>query len=128
MTAPNQWGLPAIDILARSNVAEPSAPINCCLSRNENELETAEHPLPGGCQEKQLKGRKDRVERMSNALMLVASLTATMDFHVGVNPPGGVWQDTSQENEHLGLHVAGLLILIILQISSLQHRKFQCFS
>ncbi|KAH7574428.1 hypothetical protein JRO89_XS03G0294800 [Xanthoceras sorbifolium] len=38
--------------------------------------------------------QNDWVEKMSSALMIVASLIATMAFQVGVNPPGGVWQET----------------------------------
>ncbi|KAK2642444.1 hypothetical protein Ddye_024207 [Dipteronia dyeriana] len=34
-------------------------------------------------------------EKMRSALMVVASLIATMAFQAGVNPPGGLWQDTS---------------------------------
>ncbi|TXG61836.1 hypothetical protein EZV62_013199 [Acer yangbiense] len=32
---------------------------------------------------------------MSSALMVVASLIATMAFQVAINPPGSVWQDNS---------------------------------
>ncbi|EOY31173.1 Ankyrin repeat family protein, putative [Theobroma cacao] len=37
----------------------------------------------------------DWLERKRGTLMLVASLLATLAFQVGVNPPSGVWQDTS---------------------------------
>ncbi|KAK0570605.1 hypothetical protein LWI29_003855 [Acer saccharum] len=39
--------------------------------------------------------KNDWVEKMSSALMVVASLIGTMAFQVAVNPPGGVWQDSS---------------------------------
>ncbi|KAK0581987.1 hypothetical protein LWI29_020143 [Acer saccharum] len=39
--------------------------------------------------------QNDWVEKMSSALMIVASLIATMAFQVAVNPPGGVWQEDS---------------------------------
>lgn len=38
-----------------------------------------------------------------NALMIVASLNATMAFQAGISPPGGLWQEDSQgatSNEH----------------------------
>ncbi|KAK2639120.1 hypothetical protein Ddye_026915 [Dipteronia dyeriana] len=40
--------------------------------------------------------KKDWAEKMSSALMVVASLIATMAFQVAVNPPGGVWQDDNK--------------------------------
>ncbi|KAG9133470.1 hypothetical protein Leryth_013282 [Lithospermum erythrorhizon] len=40
-------------------------------------------------------GQQDWLERKRNVLMIVASLIATMAFQVGVNPPGGYWQETS---------------------------------
>ncbi|XP_058202961.1 ankyrin repeat-containing protein BDA1-like [Rhododendron vialii] len=43
--------------------------------------------------------------KLMQTLMVVASLFATMAFQVGVNPPGGVWQDNSEA------HLAGKAIL-----------------
>ncbi|KAL3844495.1 hypothetical protein ACJIZ3_001898 [Penstemon smallii] len=48
----------------------------------------------------------DWLEKKKNALMIVASLIATMAFQVGVNPPGGVWQDDQ------GTHEAGSSIIV----------------
>ncbi|XP_027079931.1 uncharacterized protein [Coffea arabica] len=44
----------------------------------------------------------DWLARTRNALMVVASLIATMAFQAGVNPAGGVWQDdkTDYPNPH----------------------------
>ncbi|XP_021740848.1 ankyrin repeat-containing protein BDA1-like [Chenopodium quinoa] len=36
---------------------------------------------------------QDWLEKKRNTLMVVASLIATMAFQVGINPPGGTWQD-----------------------------------
>ncbi|KAK6927246.1 Ankyrin repeat [Dillenia turbinata] len=44
--------------------------------------------------EKYLKRQDDWVEKKRSALMVVASLIATMAFQAGLNPPSGVWQDT----------------------------------
>ncbi|XP_021739134.1 ankyrin repeat-containing protein NPR4-like [Chenopodium quinoa] len=52
--------------------------------------------------ELKIKNRINWVENQSNALMVVASLIATMAFSVATNPPGGFWQDT--QNGH---HKAG---------------------
>ncbi|XP_051137625.1 ankyrin repeat-containing protein BDA1-like isoform X2 [Andrographis paniculata] len=45
------------------------------------------------------KYREDWLEEMRSALMIVASLIATMAFQVGVNPPGGLWQDDSKPGD-----------------------------
>uniref|UniRef100_A0A803NCE9 PGG domain-containing protein n=1 Tax=Chenopodium quinoa TaxID=63459 RepID=A0A803NCE9_CHEQI len=60
-----------------------------------------------------LKMTKDRawLEEHRTSLMVVASLIATMAFQVGINPPGGVWQDTKVVKDKYGsndsTHYAG---------------------
>ncbi|KAK9683797.1 hypothetical protein RND81_10G165200 [Saponaria officinalis] len=49
--------------------------------------------------------RKTWLESQRNALMVVASLIATMAFQVGINPPGGAWQD------NMDGHIAGNSIM-----------------
>ncbi|KAK2994034.1 hypothetical protein RJ640_018791, partial [Escallonia rubra] len=44
--------------------------------------------------EKFLKKQDDWLEKQRSALMVAASLIATMAFQVGVNPPCGVWQES----------------------------------
>ncbi|KAI8570213.1 hypothetical protein RHMOL_Rhmol01G0016400 [Rhododendron molle] len=44
-------------------------------------------------------------EKLMQTVMVVSSLFATMAFQVGVNPPGGVWQDNFKE------HMAGKAML-----------------
>ncbi|XP_021912422.1 ankyrin repeat-containing protein ITN1-like [Carica papaya] len=53
----------------------------------------------------------DWLERKRSALMVVASLIATMAFQAGVNPPGGVWQDTSDGDSKTKPHTAGFSIM-----------------
>ncbi|XP_058180454.1 ankyrin repeat-containing protein ITN1-like isoform X1 [Rhododendron vialii] len=38
-------------------------------------------------------------KKKKDTLIIVSSLMATMSFQVGINPPGGVWQDTSAGHE-----------------------------
>ncbi|XP_058180634.1 uncharacterized protein LOC131299088 [Rhododendron vialii] len=38
-------------------------------------------------------------KKKKDTLMIVSSLMATMSFQVGINPPGGVWQETSEGHE-----------------------------
>ncbi|KAL9226848.1 hypothetical protein vseg_002614 [Gypsophila vaccaria] len=48
------------------------------------------------------------LENQRNALMVVASLIATMAFQVGISPPGGAWQDNDG-------HIAGNSIMADLK-------------
>ncbi|KAJ4708970.1 Ankyrin repeat family protein [Melia azedarach] len=48
------------------------------------------------------------LKKKRSTLMVVASLTATMAFQVGVNPPGGLWQDTVKGGD--SPHTAGYSI------------------
>ncbi|XP_051137629.1 ankyrin repeat-containing protein ITN1-like isoform X2 [Andrographis paniculata] len=45
------------------------------------------------------KHREDWLEEMRSALMIVASLIASVAFQAGVNPPGGLWQDDSKPGD-----------------------------
>ncbi|EYU20316.1 hypothetical protein ABFS82_01G009600 [Erythranthe guttata] len=64
---------------------------------------------------KLLKQQDDWLEKKKSALMIVASLIATMAFQVGVNPPSGVWQDDklidSQGNPVDDPHTAGSSVM-----------------
>lgn len=65
--------------------------------------------------ERLLKQQDDWLEKKRSALMVVASLIATMAFQVGVNPPSGIWQDDhlvdAQGNPVSDPHQAGFSVL-----------------
>lgn len=61
-----------------------------------------------------MKQQDEWLEKKKSSLMIVASLIATMAFQVGVNPPSGVWQDTSNSVDSEGAdtsHKAGYSVL-----------------
>ncbi|KAI3414473.1 uncharacterized protein J3R85_016218 [Psidium guajava] len=132
----NRNGLSAYDLLAQSGNPGRHMDImnNFCeakmrnanvhdLSRSEIEPMTMRALPPNADDERiafpvQRKGSKknikkqyDWLERKKSALMVVASLTATMAFQVGVNPPGGFWQDTTQGDGSTNPHQAGFSIM-----------------
>uniref|UniRef100_A0A7N2LEZ5 PGG domain-containing protein n=1 Tax=Quercus lobata TaxID=97700 RepID=A0A7N2LEZ5_QUELO len=43
--------------------------------------------------------KNDRAGDVRNILLVVATLIAAVTFQAGVNPPGGVWQDTKDGHE-----------------------------
>lgn len=45
-------------------------------------------------------GPEEWISKRRDALMVVASLIATMAFQSGLNPPGGLWQDDSPDQRH----------------------------
>ncbi|XVF35290.1 hypothetical protein REPUB_Repub18cG0133000 [Reevesia pubescens] len=59
--------------------------------------------------------KEDWLTRKRDALMVVASLIATMAFQAGLTPPGGLWQEdfagTSQGNNGKESHEAGTSII-----------------
>ncbi|KAG5563877.1 hypothetical protein RHGRI_000160 [Rhododendron griersonianum] len=57
------------------------------------------------CRQMALMIPSPRGKKLMQTLMVVSSLFATMAFQVGVNPPGGVWQDNFKE------HIAGKAII-----------------
>ncbi|KAJ4717501.1 Ankyrin repeat family protein [Melia azedarach] len=73
----------------------------------------------------------DWLEKKRNALMVVASLIATMAFQAGVNPPHSPWQDTFQNTKRrygcfLFFNTAGFLAslsIILLLISGLPLKR-----
>ncbi|KAL2545064.1 Ankyrin repeat family protein [Forsythia ovata] len=72
--------------------------------------------IPKNSWKKMFKQHENWLEKKRSALMVVASLIATMAFQVGVNPPSGVWQETSstpdsQGNPATDFHYAGFSIL-----------------
>ncbi|KAG5563867.1 hypothetical protein RHGRI_000160 [Rhododendron griersonianum] len=52
-----------------------------------------------------------RAKKLMPTLMVVSSLLATMAFQVGVNPPGGVWQEGCFWQDDSKEHIAGKAIL-----------------
>ncbi|XP_021276695.1 ankyrin repeat-containing protein BDA1-like [Herrania umbratica] len=78
---------------------------------------TASNPKKSKVRERfNINSYADWLERKRNTLMLVASLLATMAFQVGVNPPSGVWQDTSPSDSssmasNKSNHLAGFSIM-----------------
>ncbi|KAJ0090475.1 hypothetical protein Patl1_14530 [Pistacia atlantica] len=62
----------------------------------------------GNHTEKSIEKKDDWLKEMNNALMVVASLIATVTFQVGLNPPASVWQDTRKPSHlHHIYHMAG---------------------
>ena len=64
-------------------------------SSTSNQTNAVSKPKKSKDRKRFVNSYADWVERKRNTLMLVASLLATMAFQAGVNPPSGVWQDTS---------------------------------
>ncbi|XVE70860.1 hypothetical protein DITRI_Ditri10aG0104600 [Diplodiscus trichospermus] len=55
--------------------------------------------------------KEDWLTRKRDALMVVASLIATMAFQASLTPPGGLWQDDSQGENGTEPHQAGTSII-----------------
>lgn len=40
------------------------------------------------------------MEKFKSLLLLLATLVATITYHAGLNPPGGVWSRDGQQNQN----------------------------
>ncbi|KAM1526106.1 hypothetical protein ACFX10_010484 [Malus domestica] len=81
-------------------------------SHNHNHTSSETHQLQQEQQEQQEQQKTNRWEYFQfkkgrdspsdarNALLVVASLVATATFQVGLNPPNGIWQDSSDVNKN----------------------------
>ncbi|KAI7994639.1 hypothetical protein LOK49_LG11G01706 [Camellia lanceoleosa] len=79
----NASGFTALDILAQ-------------VRKGVENLDTTEHKLrKAGAMSGKDVGQGEWLAKKKETLILVATLIATIAFQAGVNPPGGVWQDTS---------------------------------
>ncbi|KAL5566938.1 hypothetical protein UlMin_030102 [Ulmus minor] len=50
----------------------------------------------------QYKVERDSEVEVRNTLLIVTALIAAVTFQAGINPPGGVWQDTEKGNNTAG--------------------------
>ncbi|XAR57586.1 hypothetical protein NMG60_11025778 [Bertholletia excelsa] len=99
VNAKNTSGLTARDILYSPNIKKDEI-----TTEIKEELQKA-----NGKRSKSLE-RGEWVKRNGDPLMVVASLIATIAFQVGVNPPGGFWQEDGNRDKG-EIHNAGEAIL-----------------
>ncbi|KAL8063148.1 hypothetical protein ABFX02_01G009100 [Erythranthe guttata] len=101
VNALNLNGMTAVDILTQSRrdvrdleIEESLKKAGAIGNLEINNNKTTTRAFPSSTNVKKHKQQDhDWLERKKSALMIVASLLATMAFQVGVNPPGGVWQE-----------------------------------
>ncbi|PIN20953.1 26S proteasome regulatory complex, subunit PSMD10 [Handroanthus impetiginosus] len=80
VNAVNLNGMTALDVLIQSRRDSRDSAIEESLKR-------------AGALRRLFQNQADWLKKKKSALMVVAILIATMAFQVGVNPPGGVWQE-----------------------------------
>ncbi|KAL8130047.1 hypothetical protein V2J09_019202 [Rumex salicifolius] len=117
----NAYGLTASDISkiynsGRENVTESPSNQNYTLPPLEmllNRLVTEQEERLRHSINKQ---KEQQNENRRNAIIIAATVIASMSFQVAANPPGGVWQDTSDS------HVAGQAIMA--SVSPVSYKLF----
>ncbi|KAK0596168.1 hypothetical protein LWI29_013333 [Acer saccharum] len=118
VNALNAYGFTALDLLTHRK-DEVDREIEKLLqssgAMHAKDIHLSKHELGS---ENVHKKKKDWAEKMGNALMVVASLTATMAFQVAINPPGGVWQEQdstvqqgSADSQSESPHTVGVSVL-----------------
>ncbi|KAJ4959086.1 hypothetical protein NE237_026197 [Protea cynaroides] len=123
----NAYGFTALDVLLQSprdlkdiDILKSLLEAGAMRSKDGNlekktndQISSDPYRLKGSNSEMDPKKKNDWIKKKRNTLMVVASLTATMAFQVGVNPPSGLWQDTSTKLNSQGKpeHQAGFSIM-----------------
>ncbi|RWR77680.1 ankyrin repeat-containing protein ITN1-like protein [Cinnamomum micranthum f. kanehirae] len=92
----NNEGLTALDILEKDQKSEAGEDASSGQrARIINQLKAGKRPDPVS----QTTMQETSLNNMRQALIVVAGLIVTLTFQAGLNPPGGLWQDSKQGNE-----------------------------
>ncbi|RWR97990.1 serine/threonine-protein phosphatase 6 regulatory ankyrin repeat subunit B [Cinnamomum micranthum f. kanehirae] len=92
----NNEGLTALDILEKDQPSEAGEDASSGQrARIINQLKAGKRPDPIS----QTTMQETSLNNMRQALIVVAGLIVTLTFQAGLNPPGGLWQDSKQGNE-----------------------------
>ncbi|KAL7121854.1 hypothetical protein ACP275_01G009900 [Erythranthe tilingii] len=99
----NANGLTPLDLLLQSTRDLRDLEIKQCLEKcresvtlNDTDISEINKTTKNSAKKKHK--HTDWLARKRNALMIVASLLATVAFQAGLSPPGGVWQDDFSGN------------------------------
>ncbi|KAI3893109.1 hypothetical protein MKX03_015679 [Papaver bracteatum] len=103
----NKNGYSALDILSQNLIRDLKDIEIGDLLRDAGALRAREQQLAAASTISLISNRNERylendnwLTKKHSALMVVASLIATMAFQAGLNPPSGVWQDNSEKPKH----------------------------